>query len=182
MRKIKKILVPIGFFRGVRRSANVCFVVAKETRAELVALHVIERTDDSDFLVSSVAVLEGSPFSAHEFPALPVDVLLRERSLDLWNFIGRVVEGNNQVKITKRLRMGSLVKEIAIVAQEETIHLIVLELRKRFPFPGLATLKLFRMIRNLGCPVLLGPPIGKNSREPGRPLGLIQPAPEETIA
>ncbi len=110
-----------------------------------------------------------------------MDVLLRERALDLWNFIGRVAEGNNQVKITKRLRMGSLVKEIATLAQEETIDLIVLELRKRFPFPDLATLKLFRMIRNLGCPVLLGPPIGKKSREPGRPLRLIQPIPEETI-
>ena len=148
----------------------------------MVALHVIERTDDSDFLVSSVAVLDGSPFSANEFPTVPVDVLPRERSLDLWHFIGRVVKGNNQVKITKRLRMGSLVKEIAILAQEEIIDLIVLELRKRFPFPDLATLKLFRMIRNLGCPVLLGPPIGKNRREPGRPFGLIQSIPEETIA
>lgn len=182
MRKIKKMLVPIDFSEESVGALTYALSLAKETRAELVALHVVERTDDSDFLVSSVAVLEGSPFSAHEFPALPVDVLLRERSLDLWNFIGRVVEGNNQIKITKRLRIGSLVKEIAIVAQEETIDLIVLELRKRFPFPGLATLKLFRMIRNLGCPVLLGPPIGKNSREPGRPLGLIQPTPEETIA
>jgi hypothetical protein len=132
--------------------------------------------------VSSVAVLEGSPFFANEFPSLPVDLLLREKSLDLWNFIGRVVEGNNQVKITERLRMGSLVKEIATVVQEETIDLIVLELRKRFPFPDLATLKLFRMIRSLGCPVLLGPPIGKSSREPRRPLGLTQLAPEEIIA
>ena len=143
---------------------------------------VIKKTDDSDFFMSSVALLEGSPFPVNEFPTTPVDVLLQERSLDLWNFIGRVVEGNNQIKITKRLRIGSLVKEIAIVAQEETIDLIVLELRKRFPFPDLATLKLFRVIRNLGCPVLLGPPIGKNRREPGRPFGLIQSIPEETIA
>jgi nucleotide-binding universal stress UspA family protein len=152
MRKIKKILVPIDFSEESAGALTYALSLAQETKAELVALHVIERTDDSDFLVSSVAVLEVSPFSANEFPTVPVDVLLRERSLDLWNFIGRFVEGNNQVKITKRLRMGSLVKEIAPVTQEETIDLIVLELRKRFPFPALATLKLFRMIRNLGLP------------------------------
>ena len=100
MRKIKKMLVPIDFSEESVGALTYALSLAKETRAELVALHVVERTDDSDFLVSSVAVLEGSPFSAHEFPALPVDVLLRERSLDLWNFIGRVVEGNNQIKIT----------------------------------------------------------------------------------
>ena len=66
-------------------------------------------------------------------------------------------------------------------SEESARALLFLELRKRFPFPALATLKLFRMIRNLGCPVLLGPPIDKKNREPGRPLGLIQPTPEETI-
>jgi hypothetical protein len=100
MRKIKKILVPIDFSEESVRALKY-----------------------GDFLMSSVAVLEGSPFSANEFPTVRVDVLLRERSLDLWNFIGQAVEGNHHVKITKRLRMGSLVKEIAAIAQEEPIDL-----------------------------------------------------------
>jgi len=62
---------------------------------------VIKKTDDSDFFMSSVALLEGSPFPVNEFPTTPVDVLLQERSLDLWNFIGRTVEGRNQVKIRR---------------------------------------------------------------------------------
>jgi hypothetical protein len=68
MRKIKKILVPIDFSEESVRALKY-----------------------GDFLMSSVAVLEGSPFSANEFPTVRVDVLLRERSLDLWNFIGQAV-------------------------------------------------------------------------------------------
>jgi hypothetical protein len=52
--------------------------LAKETRSELVALHVIEKPDDSDFFMSSVALLEGSPFPVNEFPTTPADVLLQE--------------------------------------------------------------------------------------------------------
>jgi len=182
MRKVNKILVPIDFSEESTRALKYALSLARETRSELVALHVIEKTDDSDFFMSSVAVVEGSPFPVSEFPAIPVDVLLQERSLDLSNFIGRTVEANSPVKITKRLRMGSLVKEIAAITQEDNIDLIVLELRKRFLFPDLATLKLLKIIRKLHCPVLLGSPTAKDSREPRRPLALIQPRPEETIA
>jgi hypothetical protein len=59
-----------------------------------------------------------------------VDVLLQKRSLDLWNFVGRTVETNNQVKITKRIKMGSLLKAMTATIQEENIDLVVLELRK----------------------------------------------------
>jgi hypothetical protein len=120
----------------------------------MVALHVIEKTDDSDFFMSSVAMLEGSPFPVNEFPAIPVDVLLQERSLDLWNFVGRTVETNNQVKITKRIKMGSLLKAMTATIQEEDIDLVVLELRK-WSFLNLGALKLIKLIRGLPCPVLL---------------------------
>jgi hypothetical protein len=64
-----------------------------------------------------------------EFPAIPVDVLLRERSLDLGKFIGRTVEANNRVKITKRMKMGSFLKAITATIQEEDVDLVILELR-----------------------------------------------------
>jgi hypothetical protein len=54
--------------------------------------------------------------------------------------------------------MGSLVKEIAAITQEESIDLIVLELRKWRLFPDLATLKLLTIVKSLPCPVLLDPP------------------------
>ena len=147
-----------------------------------MALHVVEKTDAIDFFVSAVAVLEGSPFPVSEFPRIPVDVWLRERSLDLWNFIGGIVGANDQVKVTKTLRMGSLAKEIAIVVQKENVDLIVLELRKRFLFPNLAALRLLKTIRSLRCPVLLNSAIEGHSREPKKPVPLIRPTPEETVA
>ena len=77
--------------------------------------------------------------------------------------------------------MGSLVKEIAAITREENIDVMVLELRKRFPFPDLTTLRLLRMIRSLPCAVLLDSPVAK-SREPRRPLVLAHPTLKETIA
>ncbi len=62
MLKIRRILVPIDFSEESARALTYALSLAQEIRAELVALHVIERANDSDFLVSSVAVIEGSPF------------------------------------------------------------------------------------------------------------------------
>jgi universal stress protein A len=181
MRKVNKILVPIDFSEASARALKYALSLAEETRSELVALHVIEKTDDNDFFMSSVALLEGSPFPVNEFPAIPVDVLLQERSLDLWNLIGRTIEANNQVKITKRIRMGSLLKEMTATIHEEGVDLVVLELRKR-SFPNLGALKLVKMIRSLSCPVLLDPPIAHDQYEPGKRLLWFQPKPEETTA
>jgi hypothetical protein len=110
-----------------------------------------------------------------------VDVLLKERSLDLWNFIGRTVEASNQVKITKRIKMGSLLKAMTAAIHEEDVDLVVLELRKR-SFPNLGALKLVKMIRSLPCPVLLDPPVARPRNEPRKPLLWFQPAAGETTA
>jgi Universal stress protein family len=160
VRKVNKTLVPIDFSEESATALKYALSLAKETRSEVVALHVIEKTDDSDFFMSSVAMLEGSPFPVSEFPAIPVDVLLGERSLDLWNFIGRTVEANNRVKITKRMKMSSFLKAITATIQEEDVDLVVLELRKR-SFPDLGALKLIKLIRSLPCPVLLDPPLAR---------------------
>jgi Universal stress protein family len=66
MRKLNKILVPIDFSEASARALKYALSLAEETRSELVALHVIEKTDDSDFFMSSVALLEGSPFPIKE--------------------------------------------------------------------------------------------------------------------
>ena len=100
MHKVEKILVPIDFSEESARALRNALALAKETKAELIALHVVERNDDRDFLLSSVAMLEGSPFPVNECRAVAVDVLLQERSLDLWNFIERILGGHNQVRIT----------------------------------------------------------------------------------
>ena len=179
MRKLNKILVPIDFSEASARALKYALSLAEETRSELVALHVIEKTDDSDFFMSSVALLEGSPFPVKEFPGIPVDVLLQERSLDLWNFIGRTV--GKQVKIIKRIKMGSLLKAMTATIQEEDIDLVVLELRKR-SFPNLGALKLIKLIRALPCSVLLGPPVVHPRDDPRKPLLWFQPASGKTRA
>ena len=71
MRKVNRILVPIDFSEESVRALKYAVSLAEETRSELVALHVIEKTDDSDTFMSSVAPLEGSPFpvSAHSSTA-----------------------------------------------------------------------------------------------------------------
>ena len=180
MRKLNKILVPIDFSEESARALKYALSLARETRSELVVLHVIEKTNDSDFFMSSVAMLEGSPFPVNEFPEIPVDVLLQERSLDLWNFIGRNVETNNQVKMTKRIKLGGLLKAMRATIQEEDIDLVVLELRKR-SFPVLGTLKLIKMIRSLPCPVLLDP-VAHSRYKPKKPLLWFQPAAGKTTA
>jgi nucleotide-binding universal stress UspA family protein len=181
MRKLNKILVPIDFSEESARALRYALSLARETRSELVALHVIEKPDDSDFFMSSVALLEGSPFPVNEFSPTPVDILLQERALDLWNFIGRTVEASNQVKIIKRIKMGSLLKAMTATIQEEDIDLVVLELRKR-SFPNLGALKLIKLIRALPCPVLLGPPVVHPRHDPRKPLLWFQPASGETRA
>ena len=60
MRKVNKILVPIDFSEASARALKYALSLAEETRSELVALHVIEKTADSDFFMSSVAMLEGA--------------------------------------------------------------------------------------------------------------------------
>jgi len=86
------------------------------------------------------------------------------------------------MKITKRVTLGSRLKEIAATTQEENIDLVVLKLRKRFPLGGLANFRILRFMRALPCPVLLDPPIAGDKVAAKTPHLLLQPTPEENIA
>jgi nucleotide-binding universal stress UspA family protein len=182
MREVNKILVPIDFSDASASALRHALSLAMETKAEVMALHVIEKNNDRDLFMASVAMLEGSPFPVNEFPTVPLDVLLRERTLDLWNFIGRTIEANKQIKITKRVRMGSLLKTMTATIHEENIDLVVIAPRQRMSFPDLGVLKLIKMIRRLPCPVLLDAPTGHDRHEPRKPLFWLQPTPTETPA
>ena len=182
MPKVKKILVPIDFSEESGKALRYAASLAKEMGAELMALHVIEeKRNENDFL-SSLAALEDWSFHSIEPRALPVDVMLRERALDLWNFIEGNVRQNGHVKITRKVALGSLIKEMAVIAREENVDLIVLEIRKRFLRFNLATLKLFKIIGKLPCPVLLAPPIPEDGREPRRPVGWLHTMPGKNVA
>jgi len=147
MRKVGKILVPIDFSEESARALRYALTLATETKAELIALHVVEARSLRNYFMSSLAGLEDSPCMSDHSPIISIDALLREKTFDLSNFIGKTVQGTSPVKITKKLRIGSLVEEVATTAQEENVDLVVLELRKRFPFPDLAALRLLKIVR-----------------------------------
>jgi nucleotide-binding universal stress UspA family protein len=182
MRKVEKILVPIDFSEESARALKRATGLAAENGAELIALHVVDARSLRDYFLSSLAAPEDPPCMSEEAPTLSLDLLLRERALDLWNFVNRSVQGAHWAKVTRRVKLGSPVKEIAAITRDENIDLIVLELRTRRLFPDLATLKLLKMVKSLPCPVLLDPPIGKNRQESRRPLVLVQTNPGETAA
>ncbi|HXV81306.1 MAG TPA: universal stress protein [Candidatus Binatia bacterium] len=182
MRKIEKILVPVDFTEESARALKRAMALATENGAELIALHVVNASNLRNYFLSSLAAPEDPPCMSEERPIISLDLLLRERALDLWNFVNRNVQGTRRAKVTRRVRLGNLVKEIAATTQEDNIDLIVLELRKWRLFPDFATLKILRMVKSLPCPVLLDPPIAKDSHEPRRPLVLMRTRPGETTA
>jgi nucleotide-binding universal stress UspA family protein len=182
MPKVKKILVPIDFSEESSRALRYAVSLATETKSEVIVLHVVEKRRQHNSLVSSLAVLEGCSYAANDAPTIPVDLLLQERALDLWNFIQMSVKGNSPVRITRKLRMGSLVKEIAAITEKENIDLMVLELRRRFPFGDFAALKLLKEISRIPCPILLNSPIESDGHEAKRPVVSFQTNRRETTA
>ena len=166
MQKVEKILVPIDFSNESAAALRDAASLVRETKAKLIALHVIDVCAESDFLLSCIAPVEGFPLQLRDSRNFPMDVLRRERSLDLWNFVDRTVATASHERITKLIRIGSRVREISAVIREEHIDLLVLKLRKRFMFPDLAALKILRIARRLSCPVLVGPPVAGGGNEP----------------
>ena len=182
MRKVEKILVPIDFSEESARALRHALALAMETRAELIALHVVEPYSLRDYFASSLASMEDSPFPGNNAPVISIDALLHDKTLDLSNFIAKTAQGTSRIKITKKVRMVSIVEGIAATTEEENIDLIVLELQKRFLFPDLATLKALKIMRKLPCPLLLDPPITEDRSEPRKLLLLLQTTPGENIA
>jgi hypothetical protein len=102
-----------------------------------------------------LAIMEGYP--AHRGPAANIgDQLRRARALDLANFVQRATRQRGRVKITKRVELGSKRKEIARVAKEEKVDLVVFSVPKPPFFSYLMEQgKLLKMIWQLPCPLLL---------------------------
>lgn len=170
MNSVKKLLVPVDFSPQSAKALRYAFSLAGEIDAEIIALHVVEDTIEDEGLLPFIFPPECWPFFDVQDFARPIDVLLRERALDLWHFIDQTVHDKSGVRIRRMVRLGKVRKEIAAAAREENIDLVVLELRKRFVFPGLATRKLFKMIETLPYPVLLAPPLGGDTPSRGKPV------------
>jgi nucleotide-binding universal stress UspA family protein len=181
MQNVKKLLVPVDFSAESEKALNYASSLAEQINAELIALYVVEDILNEGIL-AYIFPPEGWPILDVQPPVRPLDVLLRERALDLWRFIERTVHDNGSTKIKRMVRLGKVREEIAAVAREENIDLIVFELRKRFLFPSLATRKLLKIINKLPCPVLLAPSIEKETPRRGKRLRAFHRIPAENPA
>ena len=160
MNRVQKILVPVNFSDDSANGLNYAASLAEETQAELVVLHVTQKEEARSFL-SFLAVMEGWPMP-NTAPPIPVDRLLREKALDLYRFIEKVVKNPGRVRIRRKIALGPEEEKILGVAREENIDLVVLGIRNKSVFSSLmARAKFAKMISRFPCPVLLKPAFGK---------------------
>lgn len=174
MNRVRKILVPVDFSERSADGLKYAASLAREAKAELIVLHVFDK-DERNSLLDLLPVFEGWPIPHSVLIRIPVDRWLREKSLDLYNFIQKVVGNPGHLRLRRKVEMGKPVKEIIRIAKEESIDLIVLAIRKKSLFshlmaPGI----LLKVIGRFPCPVLLTPPIFKEWPEPRRPLISLQ--------
>ena len=156
MNTVRKILVPIDFSEDSANGLRYAASLAQNTHAELIVLHVTQKKEADAFL-DLVAVMEGAPM-LNPPDAIPVDRLLREKALDLYRFIEKVVRSPGQVRIRRKVALGNEAEKILGVAEDENIDLVVLAVRQKSFFPYLlAGGRLLKMISRFPCPVLLKP-------------------------
>jgi len=181
MQNLKKLLVPIDFSPESEKALKYASSLARQINAELIALYVVEDILEEG-LLAYIFPPDGWPYLDAPPSVRPLDVLLRERALDLWRFIEQTVHDRSSTSIKRMVRLGKVRTEIAAVAREENIDLVILELRKRFLFPSLATRKLLKIIDKLPCPVLLAPPTDEDTPKRGKRLSVFHRIPVENPA
>ena len=171
MNTVRKILVPIDFSDDSADGLNYAVSLAQKTQAELFALHVTQK-EDTDWFLDFLSMMEGHPMVGLR-PGIPVDRLLREKALDLYRFIEKVIRNPGQVKIRRKVVLGNQAEKIVKVVEEERIDLVVLPVPKTPFFPYLtARGRLLRRISRLSCPVLLKP----SPDEPWPTSGILGPS------
>jgi universal stress protein A len=161
MNRVRKILVPVNFSDDSANGLKYAASLAEETQAELVVLHVTQKEEARSFL-NFLAVMEGWPMPNTQM-AIPVDRLVREKALDLYRFIEKVVRNPGRVKIRRKVALGLEEEKILGVAREENIDLVVLSIRNEsFLSTLIARAKFLKIISRLPCPVLLRPAFNKS--------------------
>jgi nucleotide-binding universal stress UspA family protein len=105
--------------------------------------------------------MEGWP-TVNTRTAIPVDRLVREKALDLYRFIDKVIKNPGRVKIRRKVALGREEEKVLGVAREENVDLVVLDIPNKSFFSNLiARAKFVRIVSRLPCPVLLNPVLEK---------------------
>jgi nucleotide-binding universal stress UspA family protein len=160
MNRVRKILVPVNFTEDSANGLKYAASLAEETQAELVVLHVTQKEEARSFL-NFLALMEGWPMLNTQ-TTIPLDRLVREKALDLYRFIEKVIRNPGRVKIRRKVALGHEEEKILGVAREENIDLVVLGIRNESFFSYLmGRAKLLKIISRLPCPVLLKLVFGK---------------------
>jgi nucleotide-binding universal stress UspA family protein len=163
MKRFRKILVPVNFSDDSANRLNYAASLAEETQSELVVLHVTQKEEARSF-VNFLALMEGWPMLNNP-TAIPVDRLVREKALDLYRFIEKVIRNPGRLKIRRKVALGHEQEKILRVAREEDIDLVVLGILNKSLFSNLMTrAKFLKTISRLPCPVLLRPALENASR------------------
>jgi nucleotide-binding universal stress UspA family protein len=166
MNTVGKILVPVDFSEDSAEGLKYAVSLAQKTQAEVIVMHVTEKKEADSFL-NLLAVMEGYPI-LNPVAGIPIDRLLREKALDLYHFIVRVVRNPGQLKITRKVSLGNQAEKILGCVKEEKVDLVVLATRKTSFFGYLLNRgKLLRMISKFPCPVLLTPFADESWRRSG---------------
>ncbi len=169
MRKIQKILVPVDFSEQSANGLKYAASLADEMKAELIVLHIFDKKTKSSFLEPLAFFEDGS--SNDSTGRVPIDVWMREKALDLYNFVQKVIRNPHRLTIKRLVKTGNPAREIRAVARQEKIDLIVLESRKKSLFSYFTPRGTFlKLISKFPYPVLLTPPISRRGRESGSPL------------
>jgi len=156
MKRFRKILVPVNFSDDSANRLKYAASLAEETQSELVVLHVTQKEEARSF-VNFLALMEGWPMLNNP-TAIPVDRLVREKALDLYHFIEKVIRNPGRLKIRRKVALGHEQEKILRVAREEDIDLVVLGILNKSFFSNLMTrAKFLKTISRLPCPVLLRP-------------------------
>ncbi|HEY1372148.1 MAG TPA: universal stress protein [Candidatus Binatia bacterium] len=164
MSNVQKILVPIDFsersFHGLEYAAS----LARATGAELIVCHIFEREDRHAF-PESYTVIEGWP--ALKTEGTPMERLLRNKSARLDRWIVRAIVEPHMLKIKKRVEVGESIAEIVRVANEESVNLIVLAIRKKSVFSYLIARSPFlKKSWRFPCPVVVTPATSRPATVP----------------
>jgi universal stress protein A len=165
MNRVRRILVPVDFSDESANDLTYAVSLAQETQAELIVLHVTQKKD-ADYFLHLLAIMEGSPM-LNPPARIPVDRLLREKALDLYHFIEKVVRNPGRLTIRRKVVLGNKAETILRVIKDENIDLVVVAVQNKSFFAYLmARGKLLKVISRMPCPVLLKPSFGEPWLQP----------------